>query len=251
MLALATRLAREAGAIQRERYETVLAHRHEEPADRSRHRGRSRLRGAHRRALRARAPDDAVLAEEGGGTDRAGRRLALGDRPARRHHQLRPRLPALLRLDRRRARGVRKRSASSTTRCSTSSITRVARRRRAAQRPADPRLAASASSAARCSRPASPTTCATSTTTTSRNSARFVKRARAVRRDGSAALDLCYVACGRFDGYWELKLHALGRRGGHADRRGSGRHASPTPWAEAPFAPGSVYWPRTARSTVR
>ncbi len=35
----------------------------------------------------------------------------------------------------------------------------------------------------------------------------FVKRARAVRRDGSAALDLCYVAAGRFDGYWERKLH--------------------------------------------
>lgn len=37
--------------------------------------------------------------------------------------------------------------------------------------------------------------------------ARFVKNARAVRRDGSAALDLCYVGCGRLDGYWELKLH--------------------------------------------
>jgi myo-inositol-1(or 4)-monophosphatase len=36
----------------------------------------------------------------------------------------------------------------------------------------------------------------------------FVKRSRAIRRDGSAALDLCYVAAGRFDGYWELKLHA-------------------------------------------
>jgi myo-inositol-1(or 4)-monophosphatase len=36
----------------------------------------------------------------------------------------------------------------------------------------------------------------------------FVKQARAVRRDGSAALDLCYVACGRFEGYWERKLHA-------------------------------------------
>ncbi len=31
--------------------------------------------------------------------------------------------------------------------------------------------------------------------------------AQAVRRDGSAALDLCYVACGRFDGFWELTLH--------------------------------------------
>jgi myo-inositol-1(or 4)-monophosphatase len=37
--------------------------------------------------------------------------------------------------------------------------------------------------------------------------ARMAKRARGVRRDGSAALDLCYVACGRFDAFWELKLH--------------------------------------------
>ncbi|MEM5871576.1 MAG: inositol monophosphatase family protein [Candidatus Aenigmatarchaeota archaeon] len=27
-----------------------------------------------------------------------------------------------------------------------------------------------------------------------------------IRRDGAAALDLCYVACGRFDGYWEYIL---------------------------------------------
>ena len=38
--------------------------------------------------------------------------------------------------------------------------------------------------------------------------ASFLERARAVRRDGSAALDLCSVACGRFDGYWEFKLSA-------------------------------------------
>jgi myo-inositol-1(or 4)-monophosphatase len=36
--------------------------------------------------------------------------------------------------------------------------------------------------------------------------AAFLKGARAVRRDGSAALDLCYVAAGRLDGYWEMKL---------------------------------------------
>jgi myo-inositol-1(or 4)-monophosphatase len=36
---------------------------------------------------------------------------------------------------------------------------------------------------------------------------RFLKRAQAVRRAGSAALDLAYVACGRFDGFWELNLH--------------------------------------------
>jgi myo-inositol-1(or 4)-monophosphatase len=34
----------------------------------------------------------------------------------------------------------------------------------------------------------------------------FAVRAQAVRRLGSAALDLCYTACGRFDGYWEMKL---------------------------------------------
>lgn len=34
----------------------------------------------------------------------------------------------------------------------------------------------------------------------------FVLAARGVRRDGAAALDLCYVACGRFDAYWELGL---------------------------------------------
>src|SRR5687767_6844572 len=34
----------------------------------------------------------------------------------------------------------------------------------------------------------------------------FLSRARAVRRLGSAALDLCYVAAGRFDAFWELHL---------------------------------------------
>jgi myo-inositol-1(or 4)-monophosphatase len=34
----------------------------------------------------------------------------------------------------------------------------------------------------------------------------FLSRARAVRRLGSAALDLCYVAAGRFDAFWEQHL---------------------------------------------
>jgi myo-inositol-1(or 4)-monophosphatase len=34
----------------------------------------------------------------------------------------------------------------------------------------------------------------------------FLSTARAVRRLGSAALDLCYVAAGRFDGFWEQHL---------------------------------------------
>ncbi len=36
---------------------------------------------------------------------------------------------------------------------------------------------------------------------------RFLYSAQAVRRDGSAALNLSYVACGRFDGFWELTLN--------------------------------------------
>lgn len=34
----------------------------------------------------------------------------------------------------------------------------------------------------------------------------LLMESRGVRRMGSAALDLCYVACGRFDGYWEKHL---------------------------------------------
>lgn len=36
----------------------------------------------------------------------------------------------------------------------------------------------------------------------------FLLRSRGVRRDGSAAIDMAYVACGRFDGFWEEGLHA-------------------------------------------
>jgi myo-inositol-1(or 4)-monophosphatase len=38
------------------------------------------------------------------------------------------------------------------------------------------------------------------------NFVKFSKLSQGVRRLGSAALDLCYVAAGRFDGYWELSL---------------------------------------------
>lgn len=64
----------------------------------------------------------------------------------------------------------------------------------------------------------------------------FLKSARALRRDGSAALDLCYVAAGRLDGYWELKLQPwdvaagallVAEAGGRvSDRAGGGGFAS-------------------------
>ena len=37
--------------------------------------------------------------------------------------------------------------------------------------------------------------------------ANFTMEAQAVRRDGSASLDLAYLACGRFDGFWEEGLN--------------------------------------------
>jgi len=37
----------------------------------------------------------------------------------------------------------------------------------------------------------------------------FAVRARGMRRTGTAAIDLCYIACGRLDGFWELQLNPL------------------------------------------
>jgi len=55
----------------------------------------------------------------------------------------------------------------------------------------------------------------------------MIMAARAVRRDGVAAIDLCYVASGRYDGFWELNLMPwdvaagcliLAEAGGHVTR---------------------------------
>jgi myo-inositol-1(or 4)-monophosphatase len=42
----------------------------------------------------------------------------------------------------------------------------------------------------------------------------FVGRARAIRRLGSAALDLCWVGAGRMDGFWEERLQPWDTRAG-------------------------------------
>ena len=42
----------------------------------------------------------------------------------------------------------------------------------------------------------------------------FMMTTHGIRRLGSAALDLCYVACGRFDGYWEFKLNSWDQAAG-------------------------------------
>lgn len=40
-----------------------------------------------------------------------------------------------------------------------------------------------------------------------RHLTQFLINSRGVRRDGSAAIDMAYVACGRFDGFWEEGLN--------------------------------------------
>ena len=62
--------------------------------------------------------------------------------------------------------------------------------------------------------------------------AAFVGRARAVRRLGSAAIDLCYVAAGRLDGFWESDLKPWDIAGGslivaEAGGRITGLHGEP------------------------
>ncbi|HOE69072.1 MAG TPA: inositol monophosphatase family protein [Candidatus Omnitrophota bacterium] len=42
----------------------------------------------------------------------------------------------------------------------------------------------------------------------------FLTKVQCIRRTGSAALDLCYVAAGRFDGYYEMKLNPWDKAAG-------------------------------------
>jgi myo-inositol-1(or 4)-monophosphatase len=50
----------------------------------------------------------------------------------------------------------------------------------------------------------------------------FLGQARAIRRLGSAAIDLCWVAAGRMDGFWELALQAWDVMGGALIVEGAG-----------------------------
>jgi myo-inositol-1(or 4)-monophosphatase len=42
----------------------------------------------------------------------------------------------------------------------------------------------------------------------------FLTKVQCIRRTGSAAMDLCYVAAGRFDGYYEMKLNPWDKAAG-------------------------------------
>jgi myo-inositol-1(or 4)-monophosphatase len=59
-------------------------------------------------------------------------------------------------------------------------------------------------------------------------------RSHGVRRAGSAALDLCSVACGRYDGFWEFNLNSWDTAAGVLLVQESGGKV--TDFAGGPFA---------------
>ena len=60
-----------------------------------------------------------------------------------------------------------------------------------------------------------------------------LKASQGVRRLGSAALDLCFVACGRFDGFWEQNLKPWDTAAGELIAREAG--ATVTNFSNQPF----------------
>jgi myo-inositol-1(or 4)-monophosphatase len=67
----------------------------------------------------------------------------------------------------------------------------------------------------------------------------FLGASRAVRRLGSAALDLCYVAAGRFDGFWEQLLKPWDVAAGALIVEEAGGRV--TGMDGAPFDPGAAH----------
>ncbi|HJL15080.1 MAG TPA: inositol monophosphatase family protein [Sandaracinaceae bacterium LLY-WYZ-13_1] len=74
---------------------------------------------------------------------------------------------------------------------------------------------------------------ATSDENNLREVAAIVPRLRGVRRCGAAAVDVCLVADGTYDGYWEQKVHAWDVCGGMAIARAAGARITDYGGAEA------------------
>jgi myo-inositol-1(or 4)-monophosphatase len=66
------------------------------------------------------------------------------------------------------------------------------------------------------------------------------KQAQAVRRCGSAAIDLCFVADGTYDGYWERKLRPWDLAAGAAIVRSSGGRVTTYGGEEGPVLAGNL-----------
>jgi myo-inositol-1(or 4)-monophosphatase len=66
---------------------------------------------------------------------------------------------------------------------------------------------------------------------------RCLEAAQGIRRLGSAALDLCHVACGRFEGFWEEHLKSWDTAAGMLIAREAG--AEITDFSNRPYTPES------------
>jgi myo-inositol-1(or 4)-monophosphatase len=62
----------------------------------------------------------------------------------------------------------------------------------------------------------------------------FTLRARGMRRTGTAAIDLCYIASGRLDGFWELQLNPWDTAAGKVIVEEAG--GTVTNYAEEPYS---------------
>ena len=204
LLALAMRIAREAGAIQRASYEAVRTiDSKSQPNDLVT--DVDRACEAHLvRALERERPHDAVLAEEGGGAERPGatHRWVIDplDGTTNYAHGY-PRFAVSIGLEREGAQALgvvydplldelfHARAGGGAHRNG---------RRISVSRESELRRALVSTGFAYDK--------AITDDDNTREFRAFLKQAREVRRDGSAALDLCYVAAGRFDGFWEYKL---------------------------------------------
>ena len=80
--------------------------------------------------------------------------------------------------------------------------------------------------------------------------AAFTQAAQGTRRFGSAALDLCFVAAGWLDGYWERALHPWDLVAGAAIVIGAGGRR-PSSTGRRSTARRGACWPATGRCTSR
>ena len=74
----------------------------------------------------------------------------------------------------------------------------------------------------------------------------FMQRIQGIRRAGAAALDLCWVACGRIDGYWEWRLKPWDCAGGQIIVEEAGGRLS-----DFSGRPYSIYGEQTLASNGR
>ena len=165
-----------------------------------------------RELIAERFPDHQVLAEEMGGSATVPAGPVLGVRSDRRHDQLRARPADLLRVAR--ARDRRRRAGGGGLRSEPEELFTAERGGGAFLNGRPLRVSAAATLVDAMLVTGFPYDVHTRVDEIVGLFGAFVGRARAVRRLGSAAIDLCYVAAGRLDGFWESDLKPWDIAGG-------------------------------------